>query len=184
MCAPEGIRTSNILIRSRDAHTCRPGFAGTGLRNPRWEHRQGAPGRPHYYLLEAEGSPAGCGAARHVKNVPGRPKTDKLDAVWLAKVAERAMCSPSLVHPKPIPQLRDLVRYRQSLIRERTREKQRVEKLLEDAQVKLSSVISDIFGMSGGRCSRRWSPVNTARRCWRRWRGAACGPRPWCWRKH
>ncbi|MGH3611326.1 MAG: hypothetical protein ACRDRK_01630 [Pseudonocardia sp.] len=64
-------------------------------------------------------------------------------------VAERAMYSPSLVHPKPIPQLRDLVRYRQSLIRERTREKQRVEKLLEDTQIKLSSVISDIFGMSG-----------------------------------
>jgi transposase len=59
------------------------------------------------------------------------------------------MCSPSLVHPKPIRQLRDLTRYRRSLIRERTREKQRVEKLLEDAQIKLSSVISDIFGVSG-----------------------------------
>jgi transposase len=84
-----------------------------------------------------------------VKNVPGRPKTDKLDAVWLAKVVERGMCSPSLVHPKPIRQLRDLTRYRRSLIRERTRETQRVEKLLEDAQIKLSSVISDIFGVSG-----------------------------------
>src|SRR3712207_2728845 len=59
------------------------------------------------------------------------------------------MCSPSLVHPKPIRQLRDLTRYRRSLIRERTRERQRCEKLLEDAQVKLSSVISDIFGVSG-----------------------------------
>jgi transposase len=69
--------------------------------------------------------------------------------VWLAKVVERGMCSPSLVHPKPIRQLRDLTRYRRSLIRERTREKQRLEKLLEDAQIKLSSVISDVFGVSG-----------------------------------
>ena len=59
------------------------------------------------------------------------------------------MCSPSLVHPRLIRQLRDLTRYRRSLVRERTREKQRCEKLLEDAQIKLSSVISDIFGVSG-----------------------------------
>jgi transposase len=81
--------------------------------------------------------------------VPGRPKTDKADAVWLAKVAERGMCRPSLVHPRPIRQLRDLTRYRRSLIQDRTREMQRVEKLLEDAQIKLSSVASDIFGASG-----------------------------------
>ncbi|MFJ2034402.1 IS110 family transposase, partial [Streptosporangium sp. NPDC087985] len=102
-----------------------------------------------YYLLEAEGFTCWLLNAKHVKNVPGRPKTDKLDAVWLAKVVERGMCRPSLVHPKPIRQLRDLTRYRRSLVRERTREKQRVEKLLEDAQIKLSSVISDIFGVSG-----------------------------------
>jgi transposase len=105
--------------------------------------------KPVFYLLEAEGFTCWLLNARHVKNVPGRPKTDLLDAVWLAKVAERGMCSPSLVHPKPIRQLRDLTRYRRSLVRERTREKQRCEKLLEDAQIKLSSVISDIFGVSG-----------------------------------
>jgi transposase len=105
--------------------------------------------KPVFYLLEAEGFTCWLLNAKHVKNVPGRPKTDKLDAVWLAKVVERGMCSPSLIHPKPIRQLRDLTRYRRSLIRERTREKQRVEKLLEDAQLKLSSVISDIFGVSG-----------------------------------
>jgi transposase len=59
------------------------------------------------------------------------------------------MCRPSLVHPRPIRQLRDLTRYRRSLIRDRTREMQRVEKLLEDAQIKLSSVVSDLFGVSG-----------------------------------
>jgi transposase len=105
--------------------------------------------KPVFYLLEAEGFTCWLLNAKHVKNVPGRPKTDRLDAVWLAKVAERGMCSPSLVHPKPIRQLRDLTRYRRSLVRERTREKQRCEKLLEDAQIKLSSVISDIFGVSG-----------------------------------
>jgi transposase len=59
------------------------------------------------------------------------------------------MCRPSLVHPRPIRQLRDLTRYRRSLIHDRTREMQRVEKLLEDAQIKLSSVATDIFGVSG-----------------------------------
>jgi transposase len=105
--------------------------------------------KPVFYLLEAEGFTCWLLNAKHVKNVPGRPKTDKIDAVWLAKVVEMGLCTPSLVHPKPIRQLRDLTRYRLSLIRERTREKQRVEKLLEDSQIKLSSVISDIFGVSG-----------------------------------
>ena len=143
------------LWRARCLVTGTPGSGGGSGRPTRWKHRQGAPGRPHYYLLEAEGFTCWLLNAKHVKNVPGRPKTDKIDAVWLAKVVERGMCSPSLVHPKPIRQLRDLTRYRRSLIRERTREKQRVEKLLEDAQIKLSSVISDIFGVSGGRCSKR-----------------------------
>jgi transposase len=102
-----------------------------------------------FWLLEAEGFECWLVNAREVKNVPGRPKTDKADAVWLAKVAERGMCRPSLVHPLPIRQLRDLTRYRRSLIQDRTRELQRVEKLLEDAGIKLSSVASDIFGVSG-----------------------------------
>ena len=102
-----------------------------------------------FYLLEAEGFDCWLVNARDVKNVPGRPKTDKADAVWLAKVAERGMCRPSLVQSRPIRQLRDLTRYRRSLIQDRTREMQRVEKLLEDAQIKLSSVASDIFGVSG-----------------------------------
>jgi transposase len=105
--------------------------------------------KPVFYLLEAEGFECWLLNAAHVKNVPGRPKTDKLDAVWLAKVVERGMCTPSFVPPKPIRRLRDLTRYRRSLIRDRTREKQRLEKLLEDAQIKLSVVASDMFGVSG-----------------------------------
>jgi transposase len=102
-----------------------------------------------YFLLEAEGFDCQVANAREVKNVPGRPKTDKIDAVWLAKVAERGMFRPSLMHPEPIRRLRDFTRYRRSLVRDRSRERQRVEKLLEDAQIKISSVISDIFGVSG-----------------------------------
>src|SRR4249919_140114 len=73
--------------------------------------------KPAFYLLEAEGFTCWLLNARHVKNVPGRPKTDKLDAVWLAKVVERGMCRPSLVPPAPIRRLRDLTRYRRTLIR-------------------------------------------------------------------
>ena len=105
--------------------------------------------KPVFYLLEAEGFTCWLLNARHVKNVPGRPKTDKLDAVWLAKVVERGMCRPSLVHPKPIRRLRDLTRYRRSLVRDQTREKLRLEKILEDAQIKLDSIISDLHGISG-----------------------------------
>ncbi len=90
-------------------------------------------------------------SARDVKNLPGRPKTDRLDAVWLCKVAERQMLRPSFVPPPPIRRLRDLCRYRCDLTVARTAEQQRVEKLLEDAQIKLSSVASDISACRGGR---------------------------------
>jgi transposase len=102
-----------------------------------------------FYLLEAHGLEVWLVNAREVKHLPGRPKTDKLDAVWLAKLAERGMLRPSFVPPPPIRRLRDLTRYRADLVAVRTAEKQRVEKLLEDAQIKLSVVASDIFGVSG-----------------------------------
>ncbi|MEU6645704.1 IS110 family transposase [Saccharomonospora sp. NPDC046836] len=105
--------------------------------------------KPVYYLLEAEGFTCWLLNAKHVKHAPGRAKTDRLDAMWLAKVVERGMCSPSLVHPPPVRHLRDMTRYRRSLVRDQTREKQRLEKVLEDAQIKLSSVVSDILGVSG-----------------------------------
>src|SRR4051794_31639181 len=106
--------------------------------------------KPAFYLLEAAGfEQVWLVNARDVKHLPGRPKTDKLDAVWLCKVAERGMLRPSFVPPEPIRRLRDLTRYRVDLVGERNREKNRVEKLLEDAQIKLSVVVSDIFGVSG-----------------------------------
>jgi transposase len=102
-----------------------------------------------YYLLEAHGFQTWLVNARDVKHLPGRPKTDTLDAVWLCKLAERQMLRPSFVPPPAIRQLRHLTRYRADLVAVRTAEKQRVEKLLEDAQIKLSVVASDIFGVSG-----------------------------------
>jgi transposase len=102
-----------------------------------------------FYLLEAQGFEVWLVNAKDVKHLPGRPKTDKLDAVWLAKLAERGMLRPSFVPPLPIRRLRDLTRYRADLVAVRTAEKQRAEKLLEDAQIKLSVVASDIFGVSG-----------------------------------
>jgi transposase len=102
-----------------------------------------------YYLLEAHGFEVWLVNARDVKHLPGRPKTDTLDAVWLCKLAERQLLRPSFVPPPAIRQLRDVARYRADLVAARTAEKQRVEKLLEDAQIKLSVVASDIFGVSG-----------------------------------
>jgi transposase len=105
--------------------------------------------KPVFYLLEAHGLQPWLVNARDVKHLPGRPKTDVLDAVWLCKVAERQMLRPSFVPPRPIRRLRDLTRYRIDLVGVRTAEKNRVEKLLEDACIKLSVVASDIFGVSG-----------------------------------
>jgi transposase len=104
--------------------------------------------RAPFYLLE-DRFETWLVNAKDVKHLPGRPKTDRLDAVWLCKVAERQMLRPSFVPPPAIRELRDLTRYRVDLLAERTAEKQRVEKLLEDALVKLSAVVSDLFGVSG-----------------------------------
>src|SRR3954453_15159893 len=105
--------------------------------------------KPVFYLLESRGLDPWLVNARDVKHLPGRPKTDRLDAVWLAKVAERQMLRSSFVPPPQIRLLRDLTRYRVDLVSVRTAEKNRVEKLLEDAQIKVSVVASDIFGVSG-----------------------------------
>ncbi len=105
--------------------------------------------RPFVYLLEARGLAVWLVNARDVKHLPGRPKTDKLDAVWLCKLNERGMLRPSFVPPAQIRRLRDYTRLRADLTAERSRHKQRLEKLLEDALIKLSTVATDIFGASG-----------------------------------
>jgi transposase len=105
--------------------------------------------RPFVYLLEARGLVVWLVNAHDVKHLPGRPKTDKLDAVWLCKLNERGMLRPSFVPPAQIRRLRDYTRLRADLTADRTRHKQRLEKLLEDALIKLGTVATDILGVSG-----------------------------------
>src|SRR5436853_4536608 len=86
--------------------------------------------------------------ARHVKQVPGR-KTDVEDAEWLCQLAEAGLLKASFVPPKPIRALRNLTRYRKSQIQERSREANRLHKILEDTGIKLGCVATDILGKSG-----------------------------------
>ncbi len=104
--------------------------------------------KPFYYLLEDAPFKVELVNARHVKNIPGR-KTDVSDAAWLAQLGAHGLVRGSFVPPEPIRQLRDLTRTRTMMVRERAKEIQRLEKLLEDAGIKLSSVASDISGVSG-----------------------------------
>lgn len=88
--------------------------------------------------------------ARHVKNVPGR-KTDVKDAEWLAQLLRCGLIESNFVPPEDIRDLRDLTRYRKKLIHHRTSEQNRIHKILQDANIKLTSVLSNIFGVSGRR---------------------------------
>ena len=97
-----------------------------------------------WVVLEAAGLKVQLVNARHVKNVPGRAKTDKKDAVWLAKLTERGLLQPSFVPPPEIRRLREFTRLRTDLVRERTRYWARLEKLLERAQIKISAVLSKL----------------------------------------
>ncbi len=105
--------------------------------------------KPVFFLLESRGFDCELYNAAQVKALPGRPKTDRADSIWIARITERGMISSSFVPPEPIRRLRTHTRYRRHLTQARTAEKQRVEKLLEDGHLKLSSVISDIHGVSG-----------------------------------
>jgi transposase len=105
--------------------------------------------KPVYFLLEREGLECVLYQASKVRALPGRPKTDRLDSAWLAKITERGSLAGSFVPPEEIRRLRTHTRYRRKLVQMRTAQKERCEKLLEDAHLKLSSVISDIHGVSG-----------------------------------
>ena len=103
--------------------------------------------KPVYTLLETEFE---CWLlnAQHLRNVPGR-KTDVADAAWIAQLVAHGLVRPSFVPPKEIRELRELTRYRKTQIQERSREAQRLHKVLEDSGIKLSRVASNILGKSG-----------------------------------
>jgi transposase len=104
--------------------------------------------KPPFYALEGHGFELWLCNAHHVKNVPGR-KTDMSDAEWLADVVAHGMVRPSFVPPPPIRVLRDLTRRRKTQVDMRAAETQRLEKVLQDAGIKLSSVASRVLSMSG-----------------------------------
>jgi transposase len=101
-----------------------------------------------FFVLEACGLAVQLVTASQARNLPGRPKTDKLDAMWLARLTEMGLLRASFVPPRAIRDLRDYTRARTRLIHERTRCWQRLEKLLEGALVKLSSVASKLTTLS------------------------------------
>lgn len=103
--------------------------------------------KPIFYVLE-EGFTVLLVNAQHLKHVPGR-KSDVQDSAWIAQLLENGLLRGSFVPPVPIRDLRDLTRYRKKQIQERTREVNRLQKVLEEAGLKLTSVLSDIMGLSG-----------------------------------
>ena len=104
-----------------------------------------------YYLAETAGLEVWLVNARDVKHLPGRGKSDRQDCVWLCKLNERGMLRRSFVPPQPVRDLRALTRTRSRLAQDQARHQARVEKILEDALLKISVVISDLFGASGRR---------------------------------
>jgi transposase len=104
--------------------------------------------KPVYNLLEAADFEAMVVNAQHIKAVPGR-KTDVRDAEWIADLLRHGLLRPSFIPDRAQRELRELVRYRRSLIQERAREANRLQKVLEGANLKLSSVMSDVLGRSG-----------------------------------
>ena len=105
--------------------------------------------KPVFFRLEAEGFECVLADARQVKNLPGRPKRDTTGSAWLAACFERGSVFPCFVATPEFRIIRLHTRRRRDLTGERTREKQRAEKLLEDAALKLSSVLTDLHGVTG-----------------------------------
>jgi transposase len=103
--------------------------------------------RPVYAVLEGHVELI-VGNARHIRNVPGR-KTDVKDAEWIADLVRHGLIAKSFVPPAPLRDLRDLLRYRRKLIEAQAAERNRLLRLLETANIKLASVMSDVFGVSG-----------------------------------
>jgi transposase len=137
-----------------------------------------------FCLLEAHGFEGWLVNARDVKHLPGRPKTDTLDAVWLCKLAERQMLRPSFVPPRPIRQLREVTRYRADLVAARTAEKQRVEQAaggrpdqaVGGGQRHLGGVGAGHAGRAGGWGARPQGPQPG-------WPVPGCAPNSVHWRR-
>lgn len=105
--------------------------------------------KPVWHILE-DAFRLTLGNAKQMKTVPGR-KSDQKDSAWISDLQAHGLIKPSFVPPRPIQELRDLTRTRKQFVAERARHVQRIQKVLEDANIKLASVLSDIMGLSGRR---------------------------------
>jgi transposase len=121
--------------------------------------------KPVWHILERRFSLILANAA-HIKGVPGR-KSDVNDATWIADLLAHGLIRASFVPPRPIQELRDLTRTRKELTREIVQHTQRIQAVLEQANIKLSSAITDILGASGRRILRPSLPARATRRGWR-----------------
>jgi transposase len=149
--APDGAGGRRQAVRefrtfTRDLHRLRQWLEAEAVTEVAME-ATGVFWKPVWYVLEGASFELLLANARHVKNVPGR-KTDACDAAWLAQLLECGLLRASFVPPAEIARLRDLTRYRTKIVAERAKEAQRLQKLLEDAGIKLDSVASDIQGVS------------------------------------
>jgi transposase len=104
--------------------------------------------KPIYNIMSAEGFEVILVNAKHIKNVPGR-KTDVQDCQWIGQLLQHGLLKGSFIPPEPIRELRDLTRQRRKLVAARASCVQRIQKVLEDANIKLSSVATDVVGVSG-----------------------------------
>jgi transposase len=139
----ETVKTFSTM--TRDLLACRDWLVSEGCTHVAMEST-GVYWKPVFNILE-DSMEVILANARNVKNVPGR-KTDVNDCRWIAKLLRHGLIERSFIPPKPIRELRDLTRYRQKLIQQRSSEINRLQKFLEDANVKLSSVVTDITGVS------------------------------------
>ena len=138
--------TRSFRTLSQSLHEMREWFASLGVTHVAMEGT-GIYWVPIYAILE-DGFEVIVGNAHHIKNVPGR-KTDVKDSEWLADLVRHGLIAKSFVPPRPIRELRDLTRYRRKLVETRTAERNRLQKLLETANIKLASIASNVFGISG-----------------------------------
>jgi transposase len=142
--ARKQVRTFRTVRRELEA--LRDWLAAAGVTHVGMEST-GVYWRPVYAVLEGHVELI-VGNARHIRNVPGR-KTDVKDAEWIADLVRHGLIAKSFVPPPPLRELRDLLRYRRKLIEAQAAERNRLLRLLETANIKLASVMSDVFGVSG-----------------------------------
>ena len=131
---------------TRDLEALRDWLAAAGVTHVGMEST-GVYWRPVYAVLEGHFDLI-VGNARHIRNVPGR-KTDVKDAEWIADLVRHGLIAKSFVPPRPLREMRELLRYRRKLTESQAAERNRLLKLLETANIKLASIMSDVFGVSG-----------------------------------